>query len=184
LAPPPEPEIPKEEKTRGAQALRNFLMNVYFPNRRFANLVARCQTCGGTGKVPTGVLDNRRRPVLATCGGCKGAGARLEVPAARKGYWLVWSPFRREVESHRAEFERTLADWTADPGRIPEFLKSLSIERVDYFGLHGSATWIEKGVRNGGKEGFVRKVEARFLRIGKRWHLYDEATDAGYLRGE
>lgn len=183
-SPPPPGEFTKEETTRGAQSLRNFLMNVYFPNRRFSNLVSRCSICGGTGKVPTGVLDNRRRPVTARCGSCAGAGARLEEPAARRGYWLVYTPFHRESEANRAAFESRLAEWRAEPARIPEFLKSLTIESVVYEGLSGRATFVEKGVMENGKKGFARKVEARFVRIGRRWHLYDEATDAGYLRGE
>jgi len=175
----PELIEPPDVARRNTQRLRNFLMHEYFANRKFAKLVVRCSRCNGGGKVRTGRLDKYRRPITKTCPGCNGSGALLKEEAARKGFWLVMSPLYRSDPDQAAFFAAQLEGWRADPRTIPEFLKSFRILSIDNHGLWATAVYSEKGYTPGNKRTFHRKVKRMFVRLGRRWYVFDEEADAG-----
>jgi hypothetical protein len=176
---PPYPAVveTKEQARRNQQQLRNFIMNDYFAPRKQTALLTRCSVCQGTGRQPTGRLDERRRPVTIPCGGCNNAGYLLNVTPARKGYWLTQSPLHRADDANRAAFDAKLAEWKADPRRMTEFLKRVSIGDVEYHGLWAKVKIRENGFSVEHGKAFERNLEKTFLRIGRRWFLYDEKFD-------
>jgi hypothetical protein len=114
-----------------------------------------------------------------TCGSCDGAGARLKEAVARKGFWLVQSPQFRADPERLATFVADLDAWRADPGAIPEFLKSLRIVSIDYHGLWATVRCEEKGHVPATKRAFKRVVTHTLVRFGRRWFFFDESTDKG-----
>ncbi|MHC4550001.1 MAG: hypothetical protein ACYTEZ_14610 [Planctomycetota bacterium] len=186
-APPPEPgELPKLEETGsrrrlGIQGVRNFLMHYYFASRKQSALVSRCPVCNGRGRRQTHVLDRRRRVVTIPCSSCNQTGGHLNVPAARKGYWLCWSPLYRSDGEKQAAWQQRLALWRSDPNKIEEFLKTLKIVKVDYWGLWAEVTWEEKVRPMGAKRSFPRAVTRKVVRAGKRWFFYDEKLDRAFF---
>jgi len=193
--PPPEPAPPRasgpegwpvfaEDKRaarRGKQSLRNFVMNYYFANRKFTALVSRCTRCNGNGKLPSGQLDNRRRIIYVKCARCRESGAHLNINPVRKGYWLVMSPLYRAKADNKVAFNRMREKWHDNPGSIPEFYKRVSLVSVEYNGQWARAKLKEKVSLTGTKRTQTRTVEHIFLRIGKRWFLYDKEADADFF---
>ncbi|MHC4340333.1 MAG: hypothetical protein ACYSX0_09010 [Planctomycetota bacterium] len=181
----PWPEImeTKAQARRGKQSLRNFLMNYYFASRKFSTLISRCTVCNGTTRRKTGRVDKRRRPVTVPCNGCNATGAHLNLPAARKGFWLVMSPLFRADPAHRVEFEAKLEVWRQDPRKVEEFIKKLRLVDVDYRGLWAVVKYEEIGVTpsKGRQRLFKRAVQRMCLRVGKRWFFYDEQADKDFF---
>ncbi|MHC4931820.1 MAG: hypothetical protein ACYTGV_06490 [Planctomycetota bacterium] len=177
----PWPEIveTKSQARRGKQSLRNFLMNYYFASRKFSALVTRCTVCNGSGRRKTGQIDKRRRIVTIPCNGCNATGAHLNLPAARKGFWLVMSPLFRADPGNRLDFETKLEVWRQDPRKVEEFIKKLRLLDVDYRGLWAVVKYEEIGVTpsKGRQRLFKRAVQRMCLRVGKRWFFYDEQAD-------
>ena len=64
-----------------------------------------------------------------------------------------------------------------------ERFKSLSIKKVDYHGLWAVVEYQEKGTifSEGRQIPFKRKVQRTFLRLGKRWFVYDEESDQDFF---
>lgn len=198
--PPPEPEprkpeapprvtsgvLPtldetKSQRSRGIQGVRNFLMHYYFASRKQSAMVDRCPVCNGRGRRATHQLDRHRRIVTVPCSACHESGGHLNVPAARKGYWLCMSPLYRSDAANQAAWKDQLASWRQNPNLIKEFLKSLRIENVDYHGLWAEVTWTEKVLPMGAKRSFPRKMRRKVVRAGKRWFFYDEKYDKDFF---
>ena len=70
-------------------------------------------------------LDKRRRVVTIPCSACHESGGHVNVPAARKGYWLCMSPLYRSDEANRTAWDEKLASWRENPNLIEEFLKRI-----------------------------------------------------------
>lgn len=177
----PTLDEPKVQRRRGIQAVRNFLMHYYFASRKQSAMVSRCAVCNGRGRRATHQLDRRRRVVTIPCSACNESGGHVNVPAARKGYWLCMSPLYRSDSANRATWDAQLASWRQDPNAIKEFLKSLKIENVDYRGLWADVTWTEKVLPMGAKRSFLRRVQRKVVRAGKRWFFYDEKYDRDFF---
>jgi hypothetical protein len=171
----------KKQRNRGIQGVRNFVMHYYFASRKQSAMVSRCPVCNGRGRRATHQLDERRRIVTIPCSACHESGGHVNVPAARKGYWLCMSPLYRSDAANRAAWEDQLASWRQNPNLIKEFLKSLKIEEVDYHGLWAEVTWTEKVRPLGAKRSFLRKVRRKIVRAGKRWFFYDEKFDKDFF---
>jgi hypothetical protein len=179
------PEIveTKSQARRGKQTLRNFLMNYYFASRKFTALITRCTVCNGSGRRKTGSIDKRRRIVTIPCNGCNATGAHLNLPAARKGFWLVMSPLYRAEPGNRVDFESKLEVWRQDPRKVEEFIKKLRLVDVDYRGLWAVVKYEEIGTTpsKGRSKLFKRVVQRMCLRVGKRWFFYDEEADKDFF---
>jgi hypothetical protein len=177
----PTMEEPKDQRRRGLQGVRNFLMHYYFASRKQSAIVSRCAVCNGRGRRATAQLDRRRRVVTIPCSACHESGGHLNVPAARKGYWLCMSPLYRSDAANRAAWDAQLASWRENPNQIKEFLKTVRIENVDYRGLWAEVTWTEKVRPMGAKRSFVRQMKRKVVRAGKRWFFYDEKYDKEFF---
>lgn len=177
----PTLDEPKDQRRRGKQSVRNFLMHYYFASRKQSAMVSRCPVCNGRGRRATHQLDRRRRVVTIPCSACHESGGHVNVPAARKGYWLCMSPLYRSDPANRAAWDGQLASWRQNPNTIKEFLKSLKIENVDYRGLWADVTWTEKVLPMGAKRSFLRRVQRKVIRAGKRWFFYDEKYDKDFF---
>jgi hypothetical protein len=180
----PTLEEPKAQARRGLQGVRNFVMHYYFASRKQSSMVSRCPVCNGRGRRATHQLDKRRRVVTIPCSACHESGGHVNVPAARKGYWLCMSPLYRSDEANRAAWDEKLASWRENPNLIEEFLKSLKILNVDYHGLWADVTWVEKVRPMEAKRSFARQVKRRVVRAGKRWFFYDEKYDRDFFTTE
>jgi hypothetical protein len=182
---PPDAPAPvivesKEQRSRGMQAARNFLLNVYFANRKRDALVDRCATCGGRGKVRLPILDKKRRAMEQDCGGCAATGYILNEPVARKGFWLCWSPAYRMDPQQKTAWDQDLATYKGDPRTLPEFLTRVRIVTLDYQGLWADATWEEGGTGVDGKK-FSRTVTRKLIRAGRQWFFFDPEHDKDLL---
>jgi len=189
LAGIPSLDEDEKERKRGIQSLRTHVMNAYFPPRKFSQLVTRCPTCNGRGYVYVGRVDPKtRKAVKEDCGRCNRSGALLDVTGARKAFWLCYSPLYRSRDDRRQEFETSLARWSDDPRRIPEFLKRVRILDLDYHGLWARVVLEEQGIRQNGEGArqtpFKRKTERHFVRLGKRWCLYVPEIDRDLFADE
>ena len=94
------------------------------------------------------------------------------------------SPLHRAVEANKAAFEEKLQTWRDDPRKLGEFLKKLSIVKIEYHGLWADVEYKVRGsivAPDGRQHGFRREATKRFVRLGKRWYVYDEATDAAFF---
>ncbi|MGH7162443.1 MAG: hypothetical protein ACREID_03080, partial [Planctomycetota bacterium] len=180
-AAPLEWEETPAERSRAIQALRTFLMNHYFASRKTTSLLTRCVVCEGTGRKKTPQLDKSRRVVTVPCTSCHETGYHLDASIARRAFWLVKSPLYRGLETNRADFDARLAEWREDPRTVPEFLKSLKIDAIDYHGAWAVATYTEKGHGSDARKGFTRKVDAKLVRVGKRWFFADPEADACFF---
>jgi len=177
----PTMEEPKAQRRRGMQGVRNFLMHYYFASRKQSTIVSRCAVCNGRGRRATAHLDRRRRVVTIPCSACHESGGHVNVPAARKGYWLCHSPLYRSDAANRAAWDAQLASWRENPNLIQEFLKTVRIENVDYRGLWAEVTWTEKVLPMGANRSFLRKMKRKVVRAGKRWFFYDEKYDKNFF---
>jgi hypothetical protein len=180
----PELIEPKAQRRRGIQGVRNFLMNHYLPARKFTSLVIRCSVCNGRGKILTGNLNAQRKIITIPCKRCHQTGYQLDSTNARKGFWLCHSPLYRTDQANQERWAASLAEWRADPRKIPEYLTTVRIAEVDYHGLWAELSWVEKGV-DAGRRKFTREVQRKLVRAGKRWFFYDESHDKDFfLTGE
>ena len=177
----PTLDEPKDQRRRGMQGVRNFLMHYYFASRKQSTLVSRCAVCNGRGRRATHQLDRRRRVVTIPCNACHESGGHVNVPAARKGYWLCMSPLYRSDPANRAAWDQELASWRQNPNLVKEFLKSVRIVNVDYHGLWADVTWVEKVLPMGAKRSFERPMQRKVVRAGKRWFFYDEKFDKDFF---
>ncbi|HEX5031192.1 MAG TPA: hypothetical protein VFX78_07020 [Candidatus Eisenbacteria bacterium] len=177
VLPLPEISETKEQRSRGIQSARDFLMNTYFANRKRDALIDVCVHCKGRGFVYLPYRDPKtQKPAKQECGGCGATGYLFNEPVARKGFWLCWSPLFRRDEGERARFQQDMATWKQDPKRIPEFLKSVSIKEVDYHGLWAVVEWEERGATGDGEK-FTRGVKRKLFRAGRQWFFYDHDRD-------
>lgn len=184
VLPLPEISETREQRARGIQSARDFLMNAYFSNRKRDALIDVCVHCKGKGWVYLSYRDPKtQKPAKQDCGGCRATGYLFNEPVARKGFWLCWSPLYRRDEGERARFQQDLAAWGQDPKTIPEFLKSLSIKDVDYHGLWAEVRWEEKGATSDGKK-FSREVKRKLFRAGRQWFFYDHDRDKEMFSAE
>jgi hypothetical protein len=180
----PTLEEPKDQQRRGRQGVRNFVMHYYFASRKQSTIVKRCAVCNGRGRRATHQLDRRRRVVTIPCNACHESGGHVNVPAARKGYWLCMSPLYRSDPANRAAWDQELASWRQNPNLIKEFLKSVRIVNVDYHGLWAEVAWVEKVRPMGAKRSFERQMRRKVVRAGKRWFFYDEKYDRDFFATE
>lgn len=181
---PPAPEISetKEQRSRGIQSARDFLMNFYFSNRRRDALIDQCVRCNGKGIVRLPYNDpETQKPAKQNCGGCGATGYHFNEPVARKGFWLCWSPLHRQGE--KAQWELDLMAFKNDPRQIPEFLTSLRIKKLDYHGLWAEAEWEEKGATASGDK-FTREVSRKLVRAGRQWFFFDPESDKEMYSGK
>ncbi|MHC4970909.1 MAG: hypothetical protein ACYTG3_01115 [Planctomycetota bacterium] len=180
----PTLDEPRDQRRRGLQGVRNFVMHYYFASRKQSAMVDRCAVCNGRGRRATHQLDRRRRVVTIPCNACHESGGHVNVPAARKGYWLCMSPLYRSDPANRAAWDQELASWRQNPNLIKEFLKSVKIQNVDYHGLWAEVTWVEKVRPMGAKRSFQRPMRRKVVRAGKRWFFYDEKYDRDFFATE
>jgi hypothetical protein len=192
--PAPEPAAPefvlpeisetKEQRTRGIQSARDFLMNTYFANRRRDALIDTCTHCKGRGVVNLPYNDPKtQKPWRQDCGGCGATGYHFNEPVARKGFWLCWTPLYRRDEGERTRWAQEVATYKADPRKIPEFLTSVRIEKVDYRGLWAEVQWEEKGATVDGQK-FTRDVSRKLIRAGRQWFFFDAERDKDMFSGK
>ena len=177
----PTLDEPKDQRRRGKQGVRNFVMHYYFASRKQSTMVSRCAVCNGRGRRATHQLDRRRRVVTIPCNACHESGGHVNVPAARKGYWLCMSPLYRSDPANRAAWDQELASWRQNPNLVKEFLKSVRIVKVDYHGLWADVTWVEKVRPMAAKRSFERPMQRKVVRAGKRWFFYDETYDRDFF---
>ncbi|MHC4161416.1 MAG: hypothetical protein ACYTDU_10330 [Planctomycetota bacterium] len=177
----PTLDEPKDKRRRGMQGVRDFVMHYYFASRKQSAMVSRCPVCNGRGRRATHQLDKRRRVVTIPCNACHESGGHVNVPAARKGYWLCMSPLYRSDPANRAAWDQELASWRQNPNLIKEFLKSVRILNVDYRGLWAEVAWVEKVRPLGAKRSFERHMQRKVVRAGKRWFFYDEKYDRDFF---
>lgn len=180
----PTLDEPKDQRRRGTQAVRNFVMHYYFASRKQSAMVDRCPVCNGRGRRATHQLDRRRRVVTIPCNACHESGGHVNVPAAQKGYWLCMSPLYRSDPANRAAWDQELASWRQNPNLIKEFLKSVRIQNVDYHGLWAEVTWVERVRPMGASRSFDRPMKRKVVRAGKRWFFYDEKYDRDFFASE
>ncbi len=181
---PPLPEISetKEQRSRGIQTARDFLMNFYFSNRRRDALIDQCVRCNGKGIVRLAYNDPKtQKPAKQECGGCGATGYHFNEPVARKGLWLCWSPLHRQ--GGKAQWEQDVMAYKNDPRQIPEFLISLRITKLDYHGLWAEAEWEEKGATGSGEK-FTRQVSRKLVRAGRQWFFFDPESDKEMFAGK
>ncbi len=186
---PPEafvfPEISetKEQRSRGTQSVRDFLMNTYFANRKRDALIDVCAHCKGRGVVNLPYNDPKtQKPWKQDCGGCRATGYHFNEPVARKGFWLCWSPLYRRDEGEKARWAQEVATYKEDPRKIPEFLSSVRIGKVDYRGLWAEVQWEEKGATSDGRK-FARHVTRKLIRAGRQWFFLDLERDKEMFSG-
>jgi len=179
----PELEEDKKARKRGIQTLRNFIMHHYFASRKFSALVTRCSRCGGSGRIRIGRDPRTRKISWSDCPNCKRSGAHLKANMARRAFWLTMSPAYRGTPRNREDFFQDLAKWQADPRLLPEFLSSLAITSIDYRGLWAVVKLREKGTAMIKKKPrkFSRKTQLTFVRLGKRWFVYNESADKDWF---
>jgi hypothetical protein len=182
-APPPEPAAPpperptpaepakaapvvlptieetREQRAQGVQSARNFVMQ-YFANRKYKSLIGFC------GK--------------ATCNACRSRVGHLNIHAARKAFWLSWSPLYRANEEQKAQWLAKYREWRIDPRKVPEVLTKLTITKVEYHGLWADVEWEQWGVTNDAKK-TNEKVKRRLVRAGNRWFFYDDELDRDFF---
>jgi hypothetical protein len=171
-APPPDPppavpepvvlptiEESREERSRGIQGARNFVMQ-YCANRKYKSMIGFC------GK--------------ATCNACRARVGHLNIHAARKAYWLCWSPLYRANDERKAKWQARFREWRIDPRKLPEVLTRLSITKVDYHGLWAEVEWEQWGVTNDARKTHD-KVTRRIVRAGNRWFFFDEELDRDFF---
>jgi hypothetical protein len=180
----PTLDEPKDRQRRGVQRVRDFVMHYYFASRKQSAMVDRCPVCNGRGRRATHHLDQHRRVVTIPCSACHESGGQVNVPAARKGYWLCMSPLYRSDAANRAAWDQTLASWRQNPNLIKEFLKRLKILNVDYHGLWAEVTWVERVLPLGARRSFERQMKRKVVRAGKRWFFYDEKYDRDFFASE
>ncbi len=155
----PTIEESNEKRTAGIQSARNFVMT-YFANRKYKQMIGFC------GK--------------ATCNACRSRVGHLNIHAARKAYWLCWSPLYRADDEKKTKWQAQFREWRIDPRKLPEVLTKLSITKVDYHGLWADVEWEQWGVTNDAKK-TNEKVKRRLVRAGSRWFFYDEELDRGFF---
>lgn len=191
---PPEPAAPefvfpeisetKEQRSRGTQSVRDFVMNTYFANRKRDALIDICAHCKGRGIVNLPYNDPKtQKPRRQDCGGCRATGYHFNEPVARKGFWLCWSPLYRRDEGEKARWQQEVATYREDPRKIPEFLSSVRIEKVDYRGLWAEVQWEEKGATSDGQK-FTRDVTRKLVRAGRQWFFFDADRDKEMFSGK
>ncbi len=155
----PTIEESNEKRTAGIQSARNFVMT-YFANRKYKQMIGFC------GK--------------ATCNACRSRVGHLNIHAARKAYWLSWSPLYRANDEKKTKWQAQFKEWRIDPRKLPEVLTKLSITKVDYHGLWADVEWDQEGVTNDAKK-TREKVKRRLVRAGNRWFFYDPVLDADFF---
>jgi hypothetical protein len=158
----PTIEETKDRRTAGIQSARNFVMT-YFANRKYKSMIGFC------GK--------------ATCNACRSGVGHLNIHAARKAYWLSWSPLYRANAEQRAKWQATYREWRIDPRKLPEVLTKLTITKVDYKGLWADIEWEQWGVTNDAKKTH-EKVQRRLVRAGNRWFFFHEELDRDFFAAE
>jgi hypothetical protein len=180
----PEISETKEQRSRGTQSVRDFLMNTYFANRKRDALIDICAHCKGRGVVNLPYNDPKtQKPRRQDCGGCRATGYHFNEPVARKGFWLCWSPLYRRDEGERTRWQQEMATYKEDPRKIPEFLTSVRIEKVDYRGLWAEVQWEEKGATSDGQK-FAREVSRKLIRAGRQWFFFDAERDKEMFSGK
>lgn len=196
--PEPEPEVEitrdsqsgwpileedKKTRNRGIQSLRNFIQHHYLAYRKFAALTERCSKCNGRGRIPKTRDPKTRQIIWMNCPRCDGAGGHLNRNAARRAYWLTMSPMYRADAGNRSAFFAKMDSWTKDPRTLGEFVERLSIKSIDYRGLWAVVKYEERGTAlvNKRQRPFRRKVKRMFVRLGKRWFIYDEKSDKDWF---
>ncbi len=155
----PEIEETKERRTVGIQAARNFVMQ-YFANRKYKSMIGFCGRAG--------------------CNACASRVGHLNPHAARKAYWLSWSPLYRANEEQKKKWQATFKEWRIDPRKLPEVLTKLTITKVDYHGLWADIEWEQWGVTNDAKKTH-EKVARRLVRAGNRWFFFHEQLDRDFF---
>jgi len=155
----PTIEESREQRGRGIQSARNFVMQ-YFANRKYKSMIGFC------GR--------------ATCNACRARVGHLNIHAARKAYWLCWSPLYRANEEQKAKWQAQFREWRIDPRKLPEVLTRLSITKVDYHGLWADVEWEQWGVTNDARKTH-EKVTRRIVRAGNRWFFFDEELDRDFF---
>jgi hypothetical protein len=181
----PYPDLLEDKKAarKGKQKLRSWIMGYYFANRKFTELISRCSRCNGRGRIPHKKDPRTRKIIFTDCPGCPAAsGSHLDVNAARRAFWLSMSPTHRAVPKNRQDFFEQLNQWNADPRKLGEFWKSMSIRDIDYHGNWAIVKFSLKGHSVRVRGSFKRDVTQMFFRIGKRWFVFDEKTDDAWLR--
>lgn len=168
-APPAQPELvlptieeTKDRRSAGTQSARNFVMQ-YFADRKYKSLIGRCGN--------------------AQCYACAKGVGHLNVLAARRAFWLSWSPLFRADEKERSKWRAKLAEWRNDPRKLPEVLTKLNITQVDYHGLWADIEWEQWGVTNDAKKTH-EKVLRRLVRAGNHWFFFDAEHDRDFFAAE
>jgi hypothetical protein len=155
----PTIEESKDQRTAGIQGARNFVMT-YFANRKYKQMIGFCGN--------------------ATCNACRSRVGHLNIHAARKAYWLSWSPLYRANEEQKAKWQAQFKEWRLDPRKLPEVLTKLSITKVEYHGLWADIEWEQWGVTNDAKKTH-EKVQRRLVRAGNRWFFFHEELDRDFF---
>ena len=130
------------------------------------------------------ILDEKRQRLLGLQQLLERMTGDLEaaVSAARRAFWLSMSPTPRAVPKNRQDFFEQLNQWNADPRKLGEFWKSMSIRDIDYHGNWAIVKFSLKGHSVRVRGSFKRDVTQMFFRIGERWFVFDEKTDDAWLR--
>jgi hypothetical protein len=155
----PEIEESKEKRAAGIQGARHFVMQ-YFANRKYKQMIGFCGS--------------------ATCNACRSRVGHLNVHAARRAFWLCWSPLYRANEEKKAKWQAQFKEWRLDPRKLPEVLTKLTITKVEYHGLWADIEWEQWGVTNDAKK-TNEKVRRRLVRAGNRWFFYDDELDRDFF---
>jgi len=169
-APEPEPakdapivlptiEETREQRTAGIQGARNFVMR-YFSDRKYKSMIGFCGN--------------------ATCNACRARVGHLNVLAARRAFWLCWSPLHRANDEQKAKWQATFREWRIDPRKLPEVLTRLTITKIDYKGLWADVEWEQWGVTNDARKTH-EKVQRRLIRAGNHWFFFDEQVDRSFF---
>jgi hypothetical protein len=155
----PTIEESKEKRVAGIQGARNFVMQ-YFTNRKYKQMIGFCGN--------------------AACNACRSRVGHLNVHAARRAFWLCWSPLYRANEEKKAKWQAQFKEWRLDPRKLPEVLTKLTITKVEYHGLWADVEWEQSGVTNDAKK-TNEKVRRRLVRAGNRWFFYDDELDRDFF---
>jgi hypothetical protein len=158
----PTIEETKDQQVAGKQSARNFVMQ-YFVNRKYKSMIGFCGKAG--------------------CNACRARVGHLNPHAARKAYWLSWSPLYRANEEQKKKWQAQFKEWRIDPRKLPEVLTKLTITKVDYHGLWADVEWEQWGVTNDAKKTH-EKVSRRLVRAGNRWFFFHEELDRDFFATE